>query len=260
VIALAHGTLLQLSPPDLIRIAARVGYDAVGLRVLPWRPGEARYNLRDDPKLLAATQEALQETGLTVLDVEVLRIEPQLRAAEAQRCFDLAKKLGARYVLAVGIDPDEPRLTVRYAELCAQASHMGLRVVLEFLPRTDVSVKTLDVCARIVQRAGFPLGGVLVDTAHFFRSGADPKQLAKITPALLPYYQLADAQRDGTPRKLLPGEGDLPLASLVRALPGGIPVSVEVGSEISDPMKAEQFARRAFDATQALLRSATAKA
>lgn len=44
MISLAHGTLLHLAPPELIRVAAASGFDAVGLRTLP---GDVeRYALR----------------------------------------------------------------------------------------------------------------------------------------------------------------------------------------------------------------------
>ena len=34
-VSLAHLTVLSLAPPEMVRVAARTGYDAVGLRFIP---------------------------------------------------------------------------------------------------------------------------------------------------------------------------------------------------------------------------------
>ena len=93
-------------------------------------------------------------------------------------------------------------------------------------------------------------GRVLVDALHVQR-WRGPPALATWTPALLSYVQLCDAPREpplgcrtgalprGQPvsggdlalearaRRLLPGQGELPLAELLGALPPGTPVGVE---------------------------------
>ena len=260
MISLPQFTLLHLEPPELVRVAAATGFDAVGFRLLPWIEGETAYSLLGDSKLLAETSRALHETGLSVLDVEIIRISPGLRADDFRAFFEAAARLGARYVLALGMDPDEARLADSYAALCAEAAPFGLRVVLEFIPREPIAIQTLDAAHRVVAAAGNVDGGILVDTVHFCRSGSSLSQLAALPPQLFPYFQIGDIishpplrPEDRRP-KVLPGVGDLPLADIMRALPRGIPVSVEVpAGALADRAAADAYAREALRTTQAAL-------
>lgn len=260
-ISLAHGTLLELAPPDLVRVAADAGFDAVGLRVAPWLPNETAYAVLGNDKLLTATTEALARHGLVVLDIEVIRIEAGTHAADFRPIFEAGARLGARYVLAVAMDPDEARAAQRYAEVCAEAAPFGLRVVLEFMARGGI--RTLDAACRVVAAAGRPDAGILVDAVHYYRSGAVADDVARLDPKLLPYMQICDVDRAAVVRraeppetavwkKRLPGEGDLPLVDLLRALPAGIPVAIEApAGHLPEPGASERYARRAFRSTRA---------
>ena len=73
--SLAHLTALSLPPPDLIRAAADAGYQSVGLRLLQVAPGTPFYPLMSDPPLLRESRSALADTGITVHDIEFVRID-----------------------------------------------------------------------------------------------------------------------------------------------------------------------------------------
>jgi hypothetical protein len=51
--SLAYLTALSLPPPELIRLAARTGYQSVGLRLLQVKPETPGYPLMTDPALLS---------------------------------------------------------------------------------------------------------------------------------------------------------------------------------------------------------------
>ncbi len=74
--------------------------------------------------------------------------------------------------------------------------------------------------------------------------------LQRIDPSLIHYMQINDAVA-GVWTKLLPGDGNLPLADLMRALPAGIPVSLEVSGPSAEKRDPERFARRAAATTAA---------
>ena len=77
--SLAHVTVLGCPPPEAIGIAARCGYDFVGLRTIPLGlAGEPRYVLEDDPVLFRATRDALRDTGVRLHDIEDVIIEAGL--------------------------------------------------------------------------------------------------------------------------------------------------------------------------------------
>ena len=260
---LAHPTLNDLTPPEFVRIAARTGYDAVNLRIMPLEPNDPAHDIFRDRGLLRATADALAETGLPVLDVEVIRIEPDSRAETFAGLFASAQTLGARYVVAIAMDTDEGRVTERLAELCAAAAPHELTVVLEFMMRGGI--RTLDAAHRIVTGTGARNAGVLVDALHFYRTGSQPADLAAIDPARLPYMQINDvvdferlratALTDNSAwKKILPGKGELRLRELLAALPPGIPISIEApGTPGMSVAEAERYARAALEATRAVV-------
>ena len=72
--SLAHLTLINCTPAELVYIAARAGYDAVSPRFIPMNvPGEFAHSPLDKAQV-QATKTALETTGLKVLDIELARI------------------------------------------------------------------------------------------------------------------------------------------------------------------------------------------
>src|SRR5262245_39918349 len=97
--SLAHLTLLQCSPPDLIEVAARAGFDYVSLRAIPVTPNEPKYPFGEDKNLLQRTKAALAGTGLKLLDIELARILPNVDARAYLPAFEAAAELGGKHVL-----------------------------------------------------------------------------------------------------------------------------------------------------------------
>ena len=50
--SIAQLTALNFSPPEMIDLAARTGYDQAGVRLLPVVPGAVAYSLMDDKPML----------------------------------------------------------------------------------------------------------------------------------------------------------------------------------------------------------------
>jgi sugar phosphate isomerase/epimerase len=258
LLALSHLTVLDAPPPELVEAAAGAGFDAVGLRVWP-AGGETPYPMLSDTPMLRETLVRLADSGVVVLDVEVLRLLPDSRAGEALRILDAAVRLGARNVLVIGNDPVEARLTERFAAVCAAAADRGLRACLEFMLFS--SVRTLADAIRILDRAAHPAGAVLVDALHLRRSGGSPADLAKVAPERLPYAQLCDAPAAPPPSlvdearsaRLLPGDGELPLRALVQALPPDADLAVEAPVAALRTVPPAERALRAQAAVRRLL-------
>src|SRR5262249_37276180 len=97
--SLAALTALELAPPDLIEVAARCGYEHVGLRLLPTTPDGIAYRLMDDAALMGETIKRLRATGVTVADLEVVAIRPDTDLAAFTPFFDAGARLGARHIL-----------------------------------------------------------------------------------------------------------------------------------------------------------------
>lgn len=260
-ISLAHLSAVELAPPEMIRLAARVGYDAVGLRLIRVTPDTPGYPLMQDPGLMAATLAALAETGLRVQDVEFVRINPDFDCAVLAPFLEAAARLGARQVICAPYDPDPERLVQSLGQLAEACHAHGLQAVLEFFPWT--SVPDLATALRVAEAAG-PRLGLLVDTLHFNRSQSRIEDLARALPRM-PFIHLCDAPVQpsytteelffaGRVERLPAGEGQIPLAPILRALPAEMPVGVEVPmTALTRAEGVEVAVRRALEGTRAFL-------
>jgi len=185
---------------------------------------------------------------------------------EAQM-FAIADALGARSINAAdvlggrwGVDA----AAEAFAGLCDRAAEHGLLVHLEFLPWSRIA--DLATAWEIARRADRPNGGVALDAWHWFRSDApsDLTTLRTIPGAKVLAIQLDDAPAEREPNlmsatlheRLLPGEGAIDLTALIAALRDthtAAPIGVEVFSDSLHAVGAMEAAKRAADATRAVL-------
>jgi sugar phosphate isomerase/epimerase len=261
--SLAHLTALSLPPPDLIRVAARAGYQSVGLRLLQVAPQTPFYPLMTDPALLRETRTAMADTGVTVHDIEFIRITPDVDVAALEPFLAIGAELGAHWAVASPYDPDPVRLADRFGALCDLAARYHQGVVLEFFPWTDV--RSVAEANAVVQSAGRENGAILVDTLHFDRCANVSADLDAIPPARLPFIHVCDApaERPTTLEGLLhharaerlpPGEGGIEIKAVVDRMPPGIPIALEVPmTEFSLTAGPQAVVRRVIEAARRLL-------
>lgn len=265
-------TMLDVSPPDFVSIAREAGFDAVGIRVAASTPGEEPWPMAPDSPMLEETVRRLDDTGIRVLSVEVLRIDADTRRGDYEPALESGARLGARYVTVNSDDLEIERASENFAALVDEARVYGLRPLVE--PITYTQVSNLDEALYIAKRSGG--GGILLDTLHFQRYGGRLDRLRSVDAELLSYVQLCDGplappsklprpgklprgqSTDGTDLQLesramrmLPGDGELPLNELLAALPIDLPVSVEAPvlslQETLTPVELARWARRAVE-------------
>jgi sugar phosphate isomerase/epimerase len=269
-ISLAHLTVLDTTPPELVTVAAAAGFRTIGIRLTATPSvGIPPYDILHDGPLLRETERRLADTGVSVLDTEFLRFEPEQPVGIPDGFLEVSARLGARNVLVMSAEPDETRTVERFSELCDRAAQYGLHVNLEFAIYTGV--RTLAHAARVVARSRRPNAFVLIDALHWSRSGGMPAHIAGVDPSRFRYAQICDASsampgpgdtpaliREARTGRLLPGEGVLPLAELVAALPEGLPLAIEAPCEATAHLPALERAKRAHRALSALLQAASA--
>ncbi|MBH3427008.1 sugar phosphate isomerase/epimerase family protein [Pseudomonas alkylphenolica] len=264
VMSLAALTVLELSPEDMVEVAARAGYSHVGLRLEPATAEEHHFPLVADAGLRRRTAARLRDTGIQVLDVEILRLKPETRVADFEALLAVGADFGASELLVAGNDPDEQRMTDNFAALCDLAGRYGLHPHLEFMPWTDA--RNLTQALRVVEQAGRDNGCVLVDAFHFDRSASSLGDLREVAPTRLRYAQLCDVAgprpddmaeilRQARNERRFPGDGDCDLAGLLSSLPAGIALSLEIPTRqlYEQGVSALQRAQMALDKTRTLL-------
>lgn len=232
IISLAAGTLPEFQPEQVARAAGQAGFSHCGFTIEPdkW-----------DAAALATTRSAIAEHQLSVLDVEVVWIPEGGNLTDDHKLIiDAGLELGASNVLVVSSEPDQDRTAEALHQLCTWAAPGNMRVALEFLMIT--AVQSMDDALAIIRKADHPAAALLIDTIHFQRAGHGPGQLEELEASLLPYTQICDGNldcdtsfeaflEDAIDLRSCPGEGELPVAAIIEALPPGIPLSLEIRSK-----------------------------
>jgi len=274
-VGMGHLTMLDIAPPDWVTVAHEAGFDAVGIRVAAVGPTEAAWPMTLGSAMLTETLRRMDDTGVRVLDVELIRLNPRTVVAEHESLFESGAKLGATFLNVMADDPDVNRARDNFAALVDAARPFGLRAVVEAIPY--MRMKTLDDAVTLVDGSG---GGIIIDPLHLHRGGGTPDDVRSLDPELIGYYQLCDAPLaapvnlprpaqlprgqsvaditdlglEARAMRLLPGDGELPLSELVAALPSGLAASVEAPNlALRGALGAVEFARRARRSVARLL-------
>lgn len=266
MISLCPLTVLPCSPLDQVDFAARTGFDAVGIRLVPVVPTDI--DVMADRTLRNALSERLSRLSIGVLDIELVRIGPDTNVQAMEPMLGFAAELGARSITVTGqapreIGPDEEaRIVARLTELCELAQRYDVKPGLEFMPFRDIN--NLDAALRYLRLCNHPNLGIVLDLLHFCRSGGTPDDLAKLDPEHVTSIQLCDAPAESPPdlakearyHRLLPGAGELPLHDILAALSPNIPLSVEVPNASQTDRPGLKKAHDAISASRELLLAA----
>ena len=240
-LSLAALTLLDVPPPEQVRIAAKTGFSHVGLRLLPATPSDPDYDMLGDTPTVRATLAALMESGIRVSDVEIVRLTADFTLDRRLTQFmETAARLGASQVLVAGNDDNLTRCAENLAALAHAGSAFGLTMNLEPMPWTQL--RTIADARALIQESGREDVGILIDAIHFWRAGESLATLSTLPARFLNYMQLCDAAahipdneqeliRQARSARKVPGEGGLDLRGLMTALPPTLPISLEVPLE-----------------------------
>lgn len=258
-LGLGHFTFLDLPPAELVRLARRSGFDFVGLRFHPVSPG-APYWLPDAVGLRELAR-VMQGEGIGLHDIETIVIDEALDPETLIPAMDAASALGGR---RVNVCADVfPALTETFARIGVLAADRGLGLDLECMAWRGID--TPRACLDLIASSGASNAAYLVDALHHSRCGGTAADIAGMPAGRIVSAQLCDAPAaapsgddallaEARGGRLLPGEGGLDLAGIIRALPAGTVVSVELPSA-SDPRPPLERARAIFAATSALFAS-----
>lgn len=268
-IFMSYLTAPVADPFEALGIAARAGYDGLGLRLCDPMTGGASSALVGNAAMCRDFAAALADQGLECREWEarILR-RPQKDAGAAGRqiapqVFEAAALLGAPDLIAV---PDQAgeigfaELQDRFAALCDEAAEFGIRVGLEPIAHR--------ACGSLAEAKAIVAAGrnavLVLDALHLHRMGVSPADLALTDPALIPIFHLCDAPPippdlaghidHSAFNRLLPGEGILPLSDYLAALAPDVPLSLEIPMQrLEQLVSPEERARRALAAARQMI-------
>lgn len=253
-----------LPPVEYVNLAADLGCSHVttGFTPLPWNPcGFPVWSLRDDHELRRTLRAVLRDRNVAISVAAGFSLKRDTDVRDLAADMDLAAELGARQVGAVGMDPDIPRAHDQLAVLTEMASGRGMRVVLDYAPHQ--AINTLEAACEALRHTGSADALLSLDAMHVFRASATIQQIAALDPAVIGYAQLCDVPkrashddygREASFERLVPGDGDLPLADFVAVLPPGVLIGVEVPNRaavLAEGVAA--FLGRAVEASRAVV-------
>lgn len=258
--SLAFLTIADIGPVEAVNVAAKAGYQMVGIRILPATHEEQPYPLLTSDRLLREVASALTDTGVKIGDVELIRLRADTDIQSFSQFFECAQRLHAHNVTVVSDDAHKTRVIDRFSQLCELASGFELTMNLEPMPWAGI--RDLEDAKDVVLASGQENAGVLIDALHFHRRLTPLEQLENIPVELLNIFQICDApvEFDPSPEvirhmartaRLIPGEGGLDLQSLILRMPESAIVSIEVPSQaLMSEYSAYERARRALESAR----------
>src|SRR5712671_942716 len=93
--SLAHLSLIEAAPLQLVRIAGAAGFDLADLRLSPATPTDRVYGKSELAELCRELPPILNDTGLRIWDVEIIRVQDQTKPGDHLHLMETAAKLGA---------------------------------------------------------------------------------------------------------------------------------------------------------------------
>lgn len=263
-LGLAQLSLVATAPADLVRIAARAGFDFIGARVRPVTATERPYDLQPGSEMLAQTLAAVKETGVTVKDIEFLLLDGSDQRDAWLAMMEAGAALGASSLTIAAAPMEENKLIEIMSTMTRDGAEFNVVPTLEVISYQGVN--SLEQAARIATRTGCKL---VADTLHLSRVGTTDAELSEHA-ALIPLLQLCDGPasapvdraglvHESRAERGVPGDGEFRLAEMIAALPEGLPVSVEAPSDATVALLGEQaWANKLKAGADSVIRKANA--
>jgi sugar phosphate isomerase/epimerase len=231
-------SVFGLPPTELVQLAADLGchHISVAVQGMPLVPlGYPPFSLKDDAALRNRLRAAMTDHGVTISLGDGFLVLPGVDVHTLSEDLDVLAELGVPRINVVSLDPDRARTFDQFGALAELAALRAIETVVEPVPGLTVAdLPTALAAKEHVGRADFRL---LIDTMHLVRSGSGPADVAALDPDVIGYAQLNDTtlqprldnyMEEAMFERMVPGEGELPLADILSALPADVVLEIEV--------------------------------
>jgi sugar phosphate isomerase/epimerase len=216
-----------------VEVYAARGFGAIGIWLHKLeRPGIDGFWIPETiiaPEVVAAAAESTRASGLSVshLVLTGFYTEPELadRIAHTLHAMDVATALGAECVVVApgrrnGRSYEETRDFAARAlsEVLDRTTQPDMRLALEpIISWQSDYLNTLGEALELAELVDHPKLGVYPDSFHLWRTGTMLEDVERAGPRIFGVH-LNDAVEGDDHANRLPGEGELPLVEIVRAI------------------------------------------
>jgi sugar phosphate isomerase/epimerase len=256
-------TAIEASPPELAQLAADNALGLIGIMVHPVA-GVPDFGMESDTPMRRETRQRCSDLEVAVELVEGFLLTPETDVAAFRPSFESGAWLGARTVNVLMRDPDLARLAGNLATCCEFGREFGIAVGTEWSRRTPLKSPAQ---AAAFLSANAPGCTLQFDSLHVYRASFSAADIAALDPWMIGRGQFSDGPAEmpverqfaeALGERMIPGDGQLPLAAFARALPAGTVIGIEVPMTILKEQgvgPAERVAR-AVAGTRAVLAKA----
>lgn len=262
-------TLLGMNPVDHVKLAGQLGCVSIstGLTGLPltmfgitdYAP-YAHWSLAEDAALRREMKAAMADCGVHIGLGEGFRVRSDGDLADRGAELDVMAELGALRINAVSMETDMARTHDQLAVLAEMVIARGMKFLVEFAPPNAIA--NLPMALAASDYVGADKCAIMFDTMHLFRSGGTVADVQAVDPSRIGYAQLCDVplapafdtyMEEAMFNRLLPGEGELPLAEFLAVLPADVEVGIEVPNLAAlKALGPQDYAAKAVKAARAL--------
>lgn len=226
-----------LPPVLFVELARGLGCRYISHGVGPVGPqlsGHPPWSLADVATRRALAK-ALADNDVSIGLGEGFIVQPGKDVGAFARHLEIFGELHTPRISAVSMEPDEERSLDQFAKLAEMAKPFGIAVAVEFIP--GFAVATLADALSVIRHAGSDNVKILVDCMHLVRSGGSAADLEAVAPERIGYAQLCDVPlvssfgsylEEAMYERLVPGQGQLPLADILAALPEDVVIGIEI--------------------------------
>lgn len=211
----------QFSVIDVIDAAAAVGFDRIGVDLTSIEAHLHRGGAMSD------VHDALDRGGFSLTDVLHHPITDDAEANEQSlgRIGALLDRFDVPWCLAAVPSPmNDGALVAATIAAADRVSEFGAQLAIEFC--SHLHLATLADAIALGDAVGWHRCGLVLDSLHFFRAGADWDSLAGLKAAQIAFVQLSDATAhpvvalndESRNRRMIPGEGALALDEFLDAV------------------------------------------
>lgn len=231
-------SVFGLPPVEFVGVAVDLGCDYISTALIGIRLkslGYPPYSLKEDAALRADLRAALHDRGIGISLAEGLVILPNTDVSDLAADLDIVAELGAAQINTLSFDKDRNRTFDQLAALTQLAAERGIGTTVEMSPGLTIG-EPATVAAAIEHVGGSALR-LTVDTMHWVRSGYGGAELSELGPEKIGYVQLSDTtlrprlpsyMEEAMYERMVPGDGELPLAEILDVVPDDVIVGLEV--------------------------------